>query len=391
MALAGEGKRPGGERHFGLDWLRIGAFGLLIFYHIGMFFVPWGWHVKTAEPLDWVAIPMMATNSWRLSLLFVVSGFASRALIEKLRGAGQFARERSLRLMLPVIAGMILIIPVQPWIELFTQHGYRHGFGWFWLHDYFRVGTLEGIMLPTWQHLWFVVYLWVYTLGLAVLSLIGLDQGQPLFDRVFGGVGLLVVPLIWVLTVALWLGRGAEITHTLIDDPVGHLTYVPVFLFGVGLARSEVTLAMAERLWKPALSLAALAYAMVVVVSWLGNSDMQPAFACLLRASHAVMGWAMIVALIGIAGRYLNHDHPVRPMLTEAVFPFYIIHQTIIVLVGWWVLRFALPPALEFIILVTTTVGGCWYFYRIGRAVGWLRPWIGLRRIPAVACPPARG
>ena len=336
-------------------------------------------------------IPMMATNSWRLSLLFVVSGFASRALIEKLRGAGQFARERSLRLMLPVIAGMILIIPVQPWIELFTQHGYRHGFGWFWLHDYFRVGTLEGIMLPTWQHLWFVVYLWVYTLGLAVLSLIGLDQGQPLFDRVFGGVGLLVVPLIWVLTVALWLGRGAEITHTLIDDPVGHLTYVPVFLFGVGLARSEVTLAMAERLWKPALSLAALAYAMVVVVSWLGNSDMQPAFACLLRASHAVMGWAMIVALIGIAGRYLNHDHPVRPMLTEAVFPFYIIHQTIIVLVGWWVLRFALPPALEFIILVTTTVGGCWYFYRIGRAVGCLRPWIGLRRIPAVACPPARG
>ena len=61
-------------RHYGLDWLRIGAFGLLILYHIGMFFVPWDWHVKTARPMDWVAIPMLLTNSWRLVLLFVVSG-----------------------------------------------------------------------------------------------------------------------------------------------------------------------------------------------------------------------------------------------------------------------------------------------------------------------------
>src|SRR3546814_1676712 len=62
------------NRHYGMDWLRIGAFALLIFYHIGMYFVPWGWHVKTPHPMDWVQIPMMATNRWRLPLLFLVSG-----------------------------------------------------------------------------------------------------------------------------------------------------------------------------------------------------------------------------------------------------------------------------------------------------------------------------
>jgi glucan biosynthesis protein C len=366
-------------RHFGLDWLRIGAFGLLIFYHIGMFFVPWGWHVKTAEPLDWVAIPMMATNSWRLSLLFVVSGFASRTLIEKRPGAGQFARERSLRLMLPVIAGMVLIIPVQPWIELVTQHGYRRDFGWFWMHDYFRVGTLEGIMLPTWQHLWFVVYLWVYTLGLALLSRLGIDRGQRLFDRIFGGVGLIAVPLIWLVVLALGTWQGAGIPRTLLLDPIGHLTYVPMFLFGVGLARSASTLAMAARIWKPMLALAALTYAVVVLLVWPGVRDQPAATADLLRASHAVMGWAMIVALIGVAGRFLNHDHPLRSVLTEAVFPFYIIHQTIIVVIGWWLLRFALPPGVEFTILVAATISGCWLFYRVGRTVRWLRPLIGLR------------
>src|SRR3546814_14640008 len=66
---------------------------------------------------------------------------------------------------------MIVVIPVQPWIELVTQHGYAGTFLHFWAHDYFRFGTLEGIVLPTCQHLWFAVYLSVYPL-LAVLLLL---------------------------------------------------------------------------------------------------------------------------------------------------------------------------------------------------------------------------
>ena len=76
------------ERHYGMDWLRIGAFALLILYHIGMVFVPWGFHIKTAQPMDWVEIPMLLTNPWRLTLLFVVSGYASRALFAKSTGVG---------------------------------------------------------------------------------------------------------------------------------------------------------------------------------------------------------------------------------------------------------------------------------------------------------------
>ncbi|MEQ1509440.1 MAG: acyltransferase family protein [Sphingopyxis sp.] len=375
--------RANGRRHYGLDWLRICAFGLLILYHIGMYFVPWGWHVKTEHPLDWVAIPMMATNSWRLSLLFVVSGFASRSLLDKLPHASQFIRERSARLLLPLIAAMIVIIPPQPWIQLTTQHGYDHDLGWFWVHDYFRLGVLDGIMLPTWQHLWFVAYLWVYTLGLTLLSLAGIDRAQPMFDKLFGGVGLLLIPLMWVMGVALWFGGGSAITLNMVGDPVGHLTYVPVFLFGVGLARSDVALTTAQRLWKPALALSLSSYAGVAVIQyqWLGEATTPGPLTSLMNASHAAMGWTMIVALVGLAGRYLNHDHRWRPMLTEAVFPFYIIHQTIIVVAGWWLLRYSLPAGAAFIILLAVTAGGCWIFYWIGRSIPWLRPLIGLRKL----------
>ncbi len=106
-------------RHFGMDWLRIGAFALLILNHLGMFFVPWDWHVKTARPMDWVAIPMLATNSWRLVLLFIVSGFASAMIFQRRPAPGKFLRERSARLMIPVLFAAIFIIPPQLWFVVY--------------------------------------------------------------------------------------------------------------------------------------------------------------------------------------------------------------------------------------------------------------------------------
>src|SRR3546814_11583787 len=85
----------------------IGAFALLIVYHVGMVFVPWGFHVKTEHPLIWAEIPMFLTSPWRLTLLFVVSGYASRALIGKMPGIGAFLRQRSGRLLWPLLFGQI--------------------------------------------------------------------------------------------------------------------------------------------------------------------------------------------------------------------------------------------------------------------------------------------
>ncbi|MBC7042349.1 acyltransferase, partial [Salmonella enterica subsp. enterica serovar Enteritidis] len=96
------------ERHYGMDWLRIGAFAILILYHVGMVFVPWGYHVKTAAPADWVAIPMLLPNAWRLMLLFLVSGFASQMLLARSPGIGRFLANRNARLLLPLLFGMAM-------------------------------------------------------------------------------------------------------------------------------------------------------------------------------------------------------------------------------------------------------------------------------------------
>jgi len=122
------------NRHFGMDWLRIGAFALLIAYHVAMVFVPWGWHIKTQEPVGWLVYPMLALNPWRLSLLFLVSGFASRAMLSKSDiSLGRFLGQRTARLLVPLLFGILVIIPPQSWAECVQAERYRAVFsrsGW---------------------------------------------------------------------------------------------------------------------------------------------------------------------------------------------------------------------------------------------------------------------
>lgn len=376
-------------RHYGMDWLRIGAFGLLIFYHIGMFFVPWGWHVKTAEPLQWVTLPMLATNSWRIPLLFVVSGYASAALFAKSRKLGSFVHNRSARLLVPLIAGMALFVAPQPWVELIFKHGYSAEFGWFWLHDYFRFGAIDGIMLPTWNHLWFVAYLWLYTMGLALILILPESwrkRGRRSFDYLLGEGRVLLLPLL-LLGLRLWLGWPVpEETHDIVGDLYAHTLQFPLFLFGFLLRDAPAIWRGAQRWWGLAGGLAIVAYAIVVAIeyTWQGNPPAPVWADPVFGVARNVQMWCAIVALIGLADRFCNRDYPRRAMLTEAVFPFYIIHQTIIVVTGWYLLRFALPAGAEFLILLGATVAGCWLFYLVGREIPALRPLIGLRRRPPV-------
>lgn len=374
-----------GARHYGMDWLRIGAFALLILYHIGMYFVPWGWHVKIDPVIDWVAIPMYATNGWRLPLLFLVSGYASAALIAKLGGPGAFARSRSARLLIPLAFGIVFVIPAQPWIELVGQHGYGGDFLAFWATDYFRFDTLDGIVLPTWQHLWFVVYLWAYTMLAALLMLLVPDGARSRIAdgaaRWLRGWGLLFFPI------AAWLAihaafPGHRDTHALFDDGPAHLRYLVAFGVGWLLRVRPILFAAVARCWKAAALLALVAFVPVAWVEWTWPGDMRaPDSAVLLfHLARQVQGWAAIVALIGVADRYWNRDHRWRATLAEAVFPFYIIHQTIIVVAGWYLLRAGVAALPSFAVLVAATALGCWLFYAIGRSIGWLRPLIGLQR-----------
>ncbi len=397
MSEANHGLARGG-RHYGLDWLRIAAFALLILYHIAMVFSPWPWVIHTDYNFPALIAPMALLTPWRLPLLFAVSGFASWHLFAKSRDPGAFLHARNLRLLVPLAFGMAVLIPIEMWVRV-VEAGYPHGYLRFWMSDYWRIGDYWGRSFPSWEHLWFVVYLWAYTVVLALI----LWRGRRLYDLVVDRV----VPwmaqgwrLVWVPAGLLVIARlGLQFVvadeQGLLRDWAGHANYFPLFLFGFVLAGSSALWPVLRRLWPAALALAAISGLAVVLVEtrYPGNAVPPHWVMALARAAQVAMGWAMTILLIQCADRFWNRDHRWRKMAAEAVFPFYLFHQPAIVLIAWYTFPWHLPAGVQFLVLLGGTAAVCTIVYLVGREMGWLRPLIGLgprqRLTPAQISPQA--
>jgi glucan biosynthesis protein C len=373
-----------GERHYGLDWLRIAAFALLIFYHIGMVFAPWDWVIKSPQTYPALIAPMAALTPWRLPLLFAVSGYASRKLFDRSGDLRGFLRVRSLRLGIPLAFAMIVLIPPEMWVRV-REHGYPFGLGHFWLADSWRAGRFYGVAFPSWEHLWFVVYLWAYTILLVgLVGGMGTAAIQRAVDRLAHGSRLLWVPIVLLVAAKLALLFVVPEGAGLFTDWSGHAAYLPIFLFGFALGGSTLLWPAIHRAWRSAALLSLASGAIVVAVELLYPAhEVPPHWVMAMdRAARLVMAWGMIVLLLHVAERYWNRDHPVRATLSEAVFPFYLIHHPVIVLLAWFTLPLALNPIAEFMLLLVGTIAACVAVYGVGRRLNWLRPMIGLRPRP---------
>jgi glucan biosynthesis protein C len=150
-----------GERKYFLDWLRVIAFCLLILFHVGMLYVTWSYNLKSERIFPDLELAMIALSPWRLVLLFFISGVASRFLLEKL-SAGGFARDRLRRLLPVILLGIFVIIPPQVYVEMLSKGLVDSGYLEFWFGSYLTSASFPNRTLPTWDHLWFLVYLLFY-------------------------------------------------------------------------------------------------------------------------------------------------------------------------------------------------------------------------------------
>jgi hypothetical protein len=377
-------------RRTDLDWIRIGAFALLILYHVGMFYTPdsWDWHAKSRWASEPLTLAMYITNPWRLGLLFLVSGAATRFMVGKL-SAGALARSRTARLLPPLALGMLVVVPPQTYLEVLRYAGFSGSYPEFYVRylagpGFFRDG--DRLITPTWNHLWFVTYLWVYTLvlaGLLAASPKFAERLEHLAERAFSGWGVLVWPWLWLAAARLLLAPVFEQTHALIDDWYNHVQYLALFLFGFTVARNERVWAALDRVRRPAVLIAGAAYLAWSAYAWSYRGEAEPSatLSAGMALVYAADQWAWIVAILAYGRRWLSgRDGPVRRYLTDAIFPFYIIHQTAVVVFGYGLTRLDLPAPVEAGVLIALTALACVATYELVRRVGWLRPVFGLKR-----------
>ena len=377
------------DRRIDLDWVRILAFGVLIFFHVGMYYVTWGWHVKSPFASHAIEPLMVLSSPWRLSLLFFVSGCATAFLHAK--SATGFVRSRTQRLLIPLALGLWVIVPPQSWAEVTEAIGYHGGYAHFMrlyaegYGGFCRDGCLR---IPTWNHLWFVAYLWVYTM-LAALAWLVVPQARmarwsAALARALRGPWLIALPVAWRGAIRVLLVARFPDTHALVDDWYLHAEYFSVFALGVLLAREAGVWEEIRRQRWIALGLALAGYAAVQTgyahyelfesMDWLR---------ALHRVAYALDTWCAIVAALGFARQWNPADSRARRYLTEAIFPFYIVHQTAIVLLAHFMKPLGLRPLVEGPLLIAATVAICFASFEIVRRVGWMRPLFGLA--PAAA------
>ncbi|MCE4538632.1 acyltransferase family protein [Pelomonas sp. P7] len=369
-----------------LDGLRVAAFALLIPYHVGMYYVTWDWHVKSPAASDTLEPFMMLSSPWRLGLLFLIAGAACRGLMAR-RGVAGTLKDRTLRLLLPLFFGMAVVVPPQAYFEVLTKapallpgDGGYLDFWWAYLHGGRYCRGSDCMTVPTWNHLWFLPYLWLYAVVGAVAA--GLLRLKPPALRMPAWAWLLL-PALPLALARIFVMPHFPTTHDLVHDLYEHLEYG--WLFALGWASRTP---LAAQLWAAALRLRWVALA-VFLASWalllafaIAYDQVAPP-AGLLVAARALRGsetWWAIVAACGWAQRAFPRESPLLRQASAAVFCLYVLHQSVIVALSQGLRPLGLPWGVEAVALVGLTFGLCALAYLALRRVPGLALLVGIQR-----------
>lgn len=385
------------QRRYDIDALRVFAFAFLILYHCAMLWVhDWGWHVKSTYQTEWLQPPMLFMNRWRMALLFLLSGIAI-GLVGLRGGAARFAGLRSWRLLLPLVFGMFVIVPAQAYCQGVTNGLVQPGFGDFLLR-YWEVrpwpkgafdGWEHGI---TWNHLWYLAYLWVYTMILCAL-MPALESPLGLRVRAWlthwRGAWLIVVPTLPLLAAMWLLATRYPAKNDLFNDWFQHAIYFTVFAYGWLMARETALWDEIRRLRKVTLVVALFSFAIYYALIKVVPDDAPEYWSTIIRTPRAFYLWTALLTILGWAMVYLNRPFKWLAGANEAVYPWYVLHQTVIVVIAYWLIPLKLGAVAEVVLVLGGTVLVCWASYAIIRRVPVLRPLFGMKFRDASARPAA--
>ncbi|GAB2912670.1 acyltransferase family protein [Rheinheimera gaetbuli] len=374
------------SRRYDLDWLRVLAFGLLIFYHTGMLYVEhWGFHYKSQYLSSTLEYLMLLSSPWRMLLIWFISGYALGVVLQRIAGLRQFAlfaARRSVLLLLPLMTGLWLIVPPQLYAEM-LQDGVHNLSYWQFYQAFF---DLQHPLFTNYQsgvwphvdvnHLWYLRSLWQFTLLLLLLlPLLNLR----LVQRVAGRLLQLALPWQLLLLTLLLLLIYARTE----GDSSRELAGFCFLLLGLLNVRHVGLWQQLSRSvnWLGVLCL--LNYLLLVASYFLNRQELPAPWQTLnqqlLHLSYALQAAAMTFWLLAIAQRYLNRPQRYLALANRAVFPVYLLHQSLIIIVALYLTPFALGgPAEALLVVLFTLLGSAVLLLMLWR-LPLLAPFFGLK------------
>jgi peptidoglycan/LPS O-acetylase OafA/YrhL len=343
------------ERIIYIDWLRIFTIFMVFVFHCARFFDRWGWHVKNNDLSLGVTVLSSFLILWIMPTFFMISGFSSYYSL-RYRNSSSYIIARLKRLIIPLTFGIFFLIPPQVYIERLTQSQFQGSLLDFlplYFHGFYGSG---GNFAWMGLHLWYLLFLFIFSLltlpvflyfkrRTDITSAMGTLFSKP--EAIF----LLVIP--------------PTITELLVNlNPSGIgrrdfggwslLVYIFFFIYGYLMASDSGFRIAIERNKTPALIIALPSTILLITGLFLTSY-----FAFLGETLIFILGsflrvlssWCWLIVIMGFGGKHLNFSNSFLKYTNEAVLPFYILHQTVIVIIGYYMVDWQRGILLKYLTL----------------------------------------
>lgn len=340
------------QRRHDLDWVRVLAIMSVFVFHSTRFFPIEDWHVKNAVTYIWVDIFEQFMTTWMMPFVFLISGASIFYAMNK-GGAGTFFKDKVLRLLLPLVVAVFTYAPLQVYLERFT-HGQFGGSFFDFLPHYF-----EGVYLETGQpgnfafhgmHMWYVMILFLYCVIFYPLFRWWKGSGRGVLEKLGN---------LFAFRWTLWLVMALPILilHNWVSDTDWEfgsggwpfLYYILYLLYGFVIASHERVQANIRHARGFNLSLGVIfSTIFVVLLSVPALVELEDAVGDMLWILSAC---SLLPAMLGFGMQYLTFSTRFLQYTNEAVLPFYILHQTVLLSVGYFVVQWAIPDLAKWAII----------------------------------------
>jgi surface polysaccharide O-acyltransferase-like enzyme len=370
------------QRDYAIDWLRVCAMLTVFLFHCGRFFDHEGWHVKNNQLDSGIAIFVLFLSQWIMPLFFILSGISSNYSLS-FRKPTEYLRSRIHRLFIPLVFGIFVLIPPQVYIERITHHQYEGSFFQFFPHYFDGFYAFGGNFAWMGLHLWYLLLLFVFAIVTLPLFITlqkkgGLDFIAWLAGKLEyrGAIYLLALPFAIL---------------ELILDPSGigrrdfggwsAFLYIIFFIYGYMVFSDRRCRSMIERqaIFSLAGGLLATVIALVLFLMK-GNPSFGTSYYILMTVLRAFNTWCWLLAILGFGTRYFGFTNNFLAYANQAVLPFYIFHQTVIVIFGFFMMAWNIAALLKYAMLSSVSFITIMLLYEIlVRRINILRYLFGMK------------
>jgi glucan biosynthesis protein C len=355
------------DRRYYIDWLRLMAVFLLFCFHAACVFHPWSDnYIKNDQLSPLIAYIFVWTlGHWHMSLFFILAGASTYFALKKRSGV-EYIKERVKRLFIPLLFGTLVIIPPLSYLGLLNHSDYSYSFiAWFPNFFHLQTADLSGFFLGgfTTGHLWFILHLLVYSLvALPLFLYFNRASGRRWTERI---AGILMKPAVLFLLFPVPLALISKFPWVLGGNPLFYITF---FILGFILMSNQRLMDKIDRYRLILLILGVVPLVGLITTSatnsWPANV---PEWADIMMDAYrnGFVPWFFILALLAYGRRLLNFTNRFLRYFAEGAYPIYILHQTILMAIAFFIVQWSLGVAAKYAIIVALSFAGTVLAYDI--------------------------